>query len=511
MTSSLHSKIKSLSQISLITQRLKTQGKKIVQCHGVFDLVHPGHIRHFASAKKEGDVLVVTITKDKHVKRGPGRPIFNEQLRAETLASLVAIDYVCTVDFPTAVEAIKAVCPNFYAKGPDYKDRKKDVTGKIYDEERALASVGGKIVFTDDVTFSSSSLINTYLEVYSDDTRKYLKKIAKKYELEEVLRQLDLALNQKVLVIGDAIIDQYHFCRPMNKSSKEPIVVNQYLSEETFAGGSLATACHSAQVVERARLLTVLGEDPSFERFIRSKLSKNISPKFYFRPDAQTTVKRRFLGDDTKQKFFEVCYMDDSELPKSKEDQIIKFLNNEIKHYDIVIVNDFGHGMLTPKIINTVCSKAKKIALNVQTNSANMGFNMVTKYKRANLVCIDELELRLAMHDKTTDLKLLTKKLKQQMKCDQIIVTRGRDGSLAMSADNKIHFAPALSHLVVDKVGAGDAFFAYIAPLYASGMKQDLISFIGNAVGSLAVQIVGNRGPVKKVDLIKFITRLMKF
>ena len=117
-------KIRSLSELAEIIVRLKKEGKTIVQCHGVFDLLHPGHIKYFHSAKREGDVLIVTLTADKYVKRGPGRPIFNESIRAEVIASLAAVDYVCVLHEATAIGFIKKVKPNIYAKGPDYKDKK---------------------------------------------------------------------------------------------------------------------------------------------------------------------------------------------------------------------------------------------------------------------------------------------------------------------------------------------------------------------------------------------------
>lgn len=504
-------KIKDLSELALISKKLKGTGKKIVHCHGVFDLVHPGHIRHLAAAKKAGDVLVVTLTRDRHVKRGPGRPFFNEDLRAEQLASLEVTDFVCPVDFPTAVEAIHAIRPDFYAKGEDYKDRAKDVTGKIHDEEAALESVGGRIHFTDDVTFSSSQLLNLAFEAYSPEMLKYLKALAKRYTAGDVLNRIQKISKMKVLVIGDAIIDQYVYCRPMGKSSKEPIVVNQYMSEETFAGGTLATANHSAQISRNVDIATVLGTKDSFEPFIKTKLNSSIGKKFFHRADAMTTVKRRFVSYENNQKFFEVCFMKDALLSSEEEKPLLKFLQGNLRKYDVVIVNDFGHGMLTPRMIDLICSKSKCLALNVQTNSANIGFNMVTKYRRADFVCIDEVELRLAMHDKSSDLKTLVRQLSKRMKAKMVVVTRGKDGSLSYRPDGGFHWTPAFSFKVVDKVGAGDAYFAFAAPCFAAGFPQDLISFVGNSVGSLAVQIVGNREPVQYADLAKFMTRLLKF
>ena len=120
-------KILPLKEIAKRIEDLKAKGKKVVQCHGVFDIVHLGHIRHFNLAKKEGDVLLVTLTADKYVKRGPGRPIFNEQLRAEYLASLSTVDFVGILNSETATEGIKLLKPNFYAKGMEYKNHKKNV------------------------------------------------------------------------------------------------------------------------------------------------------------------------------------------------------------------------------------------------------------------------------------------------------------------------------------------------------------------------------------------------
>ncbi len=510
MDQKITKKIKTIDMLARIVAGLKKKGKKIVQCHGVFDLIHLGHIRHFNLAKKEGDILIVTITKDKYVKRGPSRPVFNEHLRAETLASLAITDYVCIIDSPIATECIKVLKPNVYAKGRDYKEREKDITGKIYEEEEAVKSVGGRLTFTDDITFSSSKLINDHLDVYPPRTVKYLKAISKKYPIDFIKENLQLLKKLKVLMIGDAIIDQYHYCTPMGKSSKEHLVANRYMSEELFAGGSLATANNVAGLCGKVDLLAALGEKESFQDFIQSRLSPNINPIFFYRPDMGTIIKRRFVSMGTNRKLFEICHMKDGDISGQEETKITRHLEKTIKNYDLVVVSDFGHGLLTKRLIGLICSKAKYLALNVQTNAANIGFNLVTKYPRANCVCIDEMELRFATHDKFSDLRTHAKKIYKELGCEHIIATRGSLGSLGYSKSEGFHETPAFSYHVVDAIGAGDAFFAFVAPCFAAGMPQDLVSFIGNAVGSLAVQIVCNREPVKYIDLIKFITRLLK-
>jgi len=503
-------KIKTLKEMGQIIPKLKARGKRIVQCHGMFDLIHLGHIRHFSAAKKEGDVLIVTLTKDRHVKRGPGRPVFNEHLRAETLASLGITDYVCVVDNPTATESIKALKPDVYAKGPDYKGQEKDFSSKIFEEEKAVKLIGGRLLFTDDITFSSSKLINDYLEVYPPETVKYLKSIAKKYSIDSIIESLHSLKDLKTLVIGDAIIDQYHYCTPMGKSSKEHLVANRYVSEESFAGGALATANNIGSLCGKVDLLTTLGQKDSFQNFVQDRLNPNINPIFFYRSDSGTIIKRRFVSEGANRKLFEICYMKDNCIPKTEEEEIMRRLGKTIRDYDLVVVSDFGHGLLTKQIIKIICAKARYLALNAQTNSANIGFNLVTKYPRANFVCIDEMELRFATHDKVGDLRAHAKKVYEQLRCEYIIATRGASGSLSYSKSLGFHQTPAFSYRVVDAIGAGDAFFAFVAPCFAGKLPQDLVSFIGNAVGSLAVQIVCNRGPVKLEDLTKFITRLLK-
>jgi rfaE bifunctional protein nucleotidyltransferase chain/domain len=510
MARNVSDKIRTIDELQRTLTDLKQQGKKVVQCHGVFDLVHLGHIRHFSEAKRQGDILVVTLTRDKYVRRGPGRPVFNENLRAEALAALEVVDYVGIDDSPTAVDCIRRLKPDVYAKGPDYREKGKDITGKIYEEEEAIRSVGGRLAITEDITFSSSQLLNQHFNGYPPATRDYLKTLSEKYTADEITDRLHSTERLKVLVLGDAIVDQYHYCVPMGRSSKEPLVVNRYVSAESFAGGTLATANHAAALCGNVDLLTVLGRPRSFEDFIRGKLNPNVKPVFFYRDDVGTIVKRRYVAHGVSRKLFEICFMDDGQIPASVEADILRHLEKTVAEYDLVIVSDFGHDLMTSRIIDLVCRNARYLAINVQTNSANIGFNVVTKYPRANCVCVDEAELRYATRDKFGDLRTHARQVYDQLHCEHLITTRGSNGSLSYTKSGGFLEAPALAYQVVDAVGAGDAFFAFVAPCAAAGFPQDLISFIGNAVGSLAVQIVCNREPVSLVDLIKFITRLLK-
>lgn len=506
-------KIKRLNDLVSTIQKLKKTGKKIVLCHGVFDLLHPGHIRHFISAKKYGDVLIVTLTADSFVKKGPGRPIFNQELRAEVLASIGAIDYVSIIESPSALSVIEKIQPDYYIKGPDYLNRKHNpkIPRKLDDEAKAVTEYGGQVIITDDdVIFSSSKLINDYLAVYPPRTKKYLETIKGKYSPEQIFEKLAQLSKLKVLIIGDAIIDQYHYCVPMGKSSKEPVMVHRYLSEESFLGGTLATANHMASLVNSITLMTILGKKDSFRNFIKENLKPQVAPVFFYQSNSHTIIKRRYLDKDIKQKLFQISYLKDEDIPVAIESQILKTLKRTLRKFDLVVVNDFGHGMLTPRIITLLSEKARFLALNVQANSANYGFNVITKYPRADYVCIDEQEIRLATHDKHSPLQELIKRIQVKMKCRDIMVTRGYNGTLIYAKRQGFYEASALTEQIVDRVGAGDALFAITSPCIYRDLDKDLVSFVGNVAGALQVQTVGNRKAIEYDDLHRFINRLLK-
>ena len=510
MSQACEDKIRSLEEMTELASKLKAEGKKVVHCHGIFDLLHAGHIRHLNAAKKYGEVLIVTVPADKFVKRGPGQPVFNQALRAETLANLAVTDYVCVLNCPTPIESILSIKPDFYVKGRDPSDKvAEDLSVKVFEEGDTVESVGGKLVFTDDLSFSSAKLIQTHLETFPKDTVNQLRDLSKRYSAQWLTDTLKALKNMRILVIGDAIIDQYHFCSPMGKSAKESIVAHRYLSDEDYAGGSLATANHAAQLSRKVELLSVLGAKDSYEDFIRGRLDPYMNATFVHRPGCVTTVKRRYLSTEGNRKLFEVCYIDDKDLSTEEQKPLIEFLERRIADYDLVLVSDFGHGMMTADVRDVVCKRAKKIGLNVQSNSANYGFNLVTKYTRADFVCIDERELRLATHERLGDVPALIERIYDQLGCQQMIATRGPLGATAYNKRDGFYHTPALARQGLDTVGAGDAFFAYVAPCFASGVPQDMLGFIGNAVGALKLQILGNREPVRLADLVKFCSRLL--
>ncbi len=511
MKKEIYAKIKSIARLAEILKSLRRKNKKIVLCHGVFDLLHPGHLKHLEAARRKGDVLVVTVTRDEYVNKGPGRPIFAQSLRAESIAALECVDYVAINEWPTAAETIRVLKPDVYVKGSEYAQKEEDVTGKIYEEEEAVKAVGGVLDYTHEVSFSSTSLINTFLTPYPEEARDFLHQFKKHHAPENIIASMKKLKDIKILVIGDVIIDEYHYCAAMGKSQKDIIISSRFLNEEIFAGGILAAANHVAGFCEDVTLLTSIGTKNDYRDFIKRHLKGNIKTILYECKNAPTVVKRRFVDPNFLHKLFEICYLEDANyLPVSLEAKICDYLNSRLKDFDMVIVGDFGHGLITQRIVETLSKKAKFLAVNAQTNSANLGFNIITKFPRADYMCIDEPEIRLACHDRFSNLEKLMLKIGRQLRCERIIITRGHKGSLVYSKSKGFTEIPVFSKEIVDRIGAGDAYFSITAPCVFRDFPMEVAGFIGNAVGAMKVLIVGNRAAIEPVPLFKYITALLK-
>lgn len=503
-------KIKTLEQLAEILDRLRAEGKKIAHCHGVFDLIHVGHIRHFQEAKNFGDILIVTLTPDRFVNKGPHRPAFPDHLRAEVIAALDCVDYIAINKWPQATKAIEILQPNFYVKGSDYKDAEKDHTGGIKQEEDAVKSIGGQIVFTDDIVFSSSSLINRHLSNFSEEVSAYLSQFSNRYSSGDILKYLDNAKNFKVLVVGEAIIDEYQYCEAIGKSSKEPMLAVKRVNTERFAGGTLAVANHISSFTDNVGIITFLGDHNSHEDFIREKLNSKVKPTFLYRKDSPTIVKRRFIESYFFTKMMEVYDINDGMLDAKDDEEFCSTLKRELPKYDIVIVVDFGHGMFTKKSIELLCKHSKFLAVNAQSNAGNVGYQSIVKYPRADYVSLTENEMRMEARDRRGDLKEMVKQMTEQFDYERVTVTRGANGCLCYTKDRGFVEVPAFAGKVLDRMGAGDAYLSITALCVAQNAPLEIAGFIGNAVGAQAVATVGHRSFIERAPLYKHIESLLK-
>ena len=503
-------KILELNELAQRARALRAQGKSVVLCHGTFDLMHTGHIRYLQRAREEGDILLVTVTGDAYVNKGPGRPVFNEQLRAENLAALACVDFVAINQAVSAVEALHQIRPNIYAKGSEYRSHGDDVTGNIVLEQKTVEKHGGQIFYTDEITFSSSNLLNSHFDIFPQQVKEFLSDFRERRPEKDVQNMIASLADMRVLVVGDAIIDQYHYTSPLGQTGKGSFLAVRYESEEQFAGGAIAVANHVAGFAKTVTLLTGLGAVNSHEGFIREKLLKNVEPKFYTFADAPTVTKRRFVDGDLL-KLFEVYFCHDNPVDVALEERICQWLESNIGGYDVVIVPDFGNGFITNRMIDIFADKAKFLAVNTQINSGNRGYHVIHRYPRADFASLNEPELRLAAHNRSDPLESVSEQVGARVGVKQLAVTRGTRGVMMYDRGSKVfHKIPALSTKVVDRVGAGDAFLSLAGLCAAKGLDAEIAAFVGSVAAAMEVQIVCNREPVSRIGLSKYIASLLK-
>jgi len=499
-------KIVPFQEARLHFQKLSEEGKVIVQCHGTFDLLHPGHIYHLEEARALGDLLVVTITGETFVNKGPGRPYFGDALRCKSLTAMEFVDYVVVVPHPAAVEAIECVRPSIYCKGHEYKETSSDVTGNIEDDLLTVEKHGGEVKYVGSVVFSSSKFLNNHFDSRPEPVKQFLGKLHGVLSPDEFRSHIENFSKLKCLVLGDIIFDRYTTVRVQGLTSKNRILSTQRLEEETHAGGSLATFKHLRQFCDSVRLVSVAGTDS----WTSSQLDFHIDDKEnqILRHDKVTTIiKQRFVEPITPghemSKLFSVNYIDDG-LPIDVEDSVIDSLSHCLKDIDLVLVMDFGHGLMTDRVRDYIQEKAPFMALNCQTNSNNFGFNIIDRqYQRADSFSLDRAEMSLACGRKQLNYSEELARLHQKLGASYSWLTLGENATLGRKGSDESTSCPALENQIIDTIGAGDAFCSVASLAACSGMSLDEATFIGQLAGALAVKIPGNKEPISKSALLK--------
>jgi rfaE bifunctional protein nucleotidyltransferase chain/domain len=450
-------------------------GSSIVLAHGTFDLLHIGHIRHLEEARRQGDRLVVSVTADRYVCKGAGRPRFTVAERVEALKALACVDEVVISEAPDAVDVIERLKPAVFVKGLDYASKEQS-DQRLVREAEVVRSYGGRLHITKTELRSSSRLLNG--EKFSPEVVEYLDQARRNGFGERINEALVKADQLKVAFVGETIIDEYRYVQGLGRSSKEFMLATVETGSECFHGGVAAAAKH--------------GEWPN---------AHVVSP-------AKTLRKTRFVDADFNRKLFDVYSARRIDVSDQSRAAFRSELRKAVQESDIVIVNDFGHGLIGD-VERGMMETAKFLAVNAQTNAGNFGFNLVTNYLGAEYVCIDDPEARLAAGMADAPIESVIRDLSGKVQCRRFIVTHGRYGSAFLDAHG-FGTAPAFTASGIDTMGAGDAVMAVTAPLVAAGLDLAAAALVGNVVGALKVGIIGHRRHVGRTEWKSTVEALLK-
>ena len=491
--------------------KLNNNEKKITVglAHGVFDILHIGHIEYFKKAKSICDKLVVSVTIDKFVNKGDKRPAFSIKDRVKMLKSIKYIDEVVISYQPTAVNIIKKIKPNLYIKGKDYKNLTKHPTKNLKLEIQAIKNVGGEFIAMNTNLKSSSKILNENFNYLDKDVIKFLKTIDKS-KLEIKLKEIFFKpCKKKILIIGEPIVDIHCNVKVLGKSQKSNVVSTNFIKNEEFGGGTILVSNFIKEFFTNVDIVAFVNNNNN--KIFKKYLNKKINIKKIYSKLEKIIEKKRFVDHYSKYKLFQINENEKYALSKKDQNLYLDKLKKISKKYDQLVVFDYGYGHMFEKNINYLKKFSNKLNINCQTNSSNFGYNLVSKYKRGNIVSIDETEFRLTVKNKTEKIINLisnNKKLINRFKI--FIITMGKKGCYVCSK-NKVHFVPTVFKNTFDTTGCGDIFFAtFIFFNTLNFFTLPEVTLFSHIAAGMHANSMDNKNSINKNNLFQIIQTIVK-
>ena len=490
-------KIYSLDYLLALREQARSNGQTIVHCHGCFDIVHPGHIHHLQYARKLGDLLIVSVSADSHVNKGPDRPLIPDDLRAASLAALECVDAVYLNPDPTAVNLLEALKPDIYVKGKEYEQNNDP---RFLAERETVTRHGGRVVFSSgDIVYSSTALIGNFRKTDAFNDEK-TQRFCRRYDLTgESLQQLmHRFYGQRVLVIGDFMLDRYHFCEATGVAGEGPMMALRTLESRDFDGGAGVIAMHLAGLGASPMLITSFADDDlSAQAEMRLHAAGVEVGGLRQRPG--TVAKHRYLVEESK--LFKVDEGSAAPLDSQAEKQLADEILAAADGAAAVIFADFGYGLVTAGLLERVMLPLRRRVPIITADVSGKQGNLL-RFTGVDLLCPTEREVRETLHDFGSGLGAVVSNLLRASQARQAMITLGKQGLVtfdwpggtAESTDGRLRseYLPALSSRSIDPLGCGDALLATSSLVLASGGSLQAAALLGSLAAAVEVQSLGN-------------------
>ncbi len=489
MKVTFHQKIRTREEIAAIIGK-RPRDKTVIMCHGTFDIVHPGHLRHLMYAKEKANLLIASVTADAQITKANFRPYVPEQLRASNLAALEMVDFVIVDPDPTPVANILYLEPDFFAKGYEYFSN--GIPPRTQEEMTALDSYGGEMVFTPgDIVYSSSSLIETHPP--NIGVEKLLTLMESESigfgDLHDALREFHRI---RVHVVGDTIVDSYSHCLLLGATTKSPTFSVKHERTEVFSGGAAIVAKHMKAAGADVTFSTVLGDDP-LRDFVQQDM-ETAGVRFLPIVDKTrpTTHKERFIADGYK--MLQVDRVDN----RTVSDSILKQMRDALKTTvgDVVVFSDFRHGIFNGQTVRRLQEVINGGVLKVADSQVSNRWGNILDFTNFDLLTPTEREARFALGDQDSVIRPLALKLFKQAHCRALILKLGARGLIGYRSPGamprEFFTVDSLVEHLVDPIGAGDALLAYAS--LAQRVTDNIVvaSILGSIAAALACERQGN-------------------
>lgn len=475
--------------IKLSSDKNLNELKGCVLTYGHFSTIHPGHIRYLKHAKGLGEKLVIALIGDIEEKFFP----FTQSERAEALEILGVADEVIALNGDNLCELINKINPSVIVLGNEHQNS-QDLKEAI-DLQKSL---GGLIQFhAGDIHYATADLLEGIQQDLVQKRKSQFLEACKRQKIDfnQLLKSIDEWKDNKLIVIGDTIVDQYAACEAIGMSAEAPVVVVRELEKRNFIGGAAVVASHIKALGANCDLISVVGEDQT-AKLVKQELKKqNIGEELIVDSSRPTTFKKRYVVEN--QKLFRVTRMEDNNLSKDIEDEVISRLETLAPKANGIVVSDFVYGVVTQKILEKLDELKRKYNLMLFGDlqcSSQVG--SVLRFKNFKLLCPNEREARVALQDKDSGLEQLSNKILNIANCENLVMKLGSEGFIAYEKQTegylKSQSFPALSVIPLDVAGAGDSLLALMATAISSGQPLMSTAALGCCITSIAVETMGN-------------------
>lgn len=500
-------KIKTRAELSEIIGP-RPRVRKVIMCHGAFDLVHPGHLRHLMFARSKADVLVASLTSDNHISKTDYRPFVPQQLRAMNLAALEVVDYVIIDEQPTPLDNLKYLQPDFFAKGYEYVSG--GIHPKTQEEIDVLSSYGGAIILTPgDVVFSSSRFIESTPPSLAAEKLQALMD-SEGLTFDDLRRTLDRCRGLRVHVLGDTIVDSYIYCTPIGSStSKTPTLSVRFDEQVNFAGGAAVVSRHLRAAGAGVVFSTVLGNDADKDFVLGEMERHGVRCQPVIDPTRPTTRKAAYIANSYR--LLKVDNVDNRPMSEAIIGQFVATLSST--EVDAYVFSDFRHGIFSRATIPQLAGALKAGPLRVADSQVASRWGNILDFHGFDLITPNEKEARFALGDQDSVVRPLALELYKRSGCKTLILKMGERGMMtyrAASPDVRSFFQiDAFAGRVVDPIGAGDALLAYATVALAATGKNVIASILAAMAAAVACEHEGNT-PVTTDDVLEKIAAVEK-
>ena len=486
----------------------RPRAKSVIMCHGTFDIVHPGHIRHLMYAKEKADILIASLTCDAHITKANFRPFVPEQLRAMNLAALEMVDYVIIDINPIPLDNLKFLQPDFFAKGYEYF--KDGLHPRTQEEAEVIESYGGEIIFTPgDVVYSSSAVIEQAPPRIAADKLIPLME-SEGITFDDLRGTLDKFKDLRVHVVGDTIVDSYTYCSVIGGTAKTPTFSVKYEKQVDFSGGAAVVSKHIRSAGAQVRFSTVMGDDGLKNFVVQDLKSRGIECCVAIDHSRPTTHKNSFIADGYR--MLKVDKLDNRPI----SDRILEQLEASLasSRVDAFVFSDFRHGIFSPRTIPHLVRCLPPGALRVADSQVANRWGNILEFEEFDLITPNEREARFALGDQDSVIRPLAEELYKKAKCKYLIMKLGERGIITYrphkEGDQRGFFAAdSFVEKLVDAVGGGDALLAYATLALVATKSGVIASILGSMAAAVACEHDGNN-PVAPEDVLKKLNAVEK-